>query len=65
MKIPDSLSFDAAARLPLGTTTVMQGLLQQALKLNWSTHPVKEETPLLIYAGPTATDALGIQFAKL
>ncbi|EXJ54613.1 hypothetical protein A1O7_09954 [Cladophialophora yegresii CBS 114405] len=66
MKMPDSLSFEAAATLPLGTTTVMQGLFQKALKLNWPTDPIKgEKTYVLIYAGSTATGALGIQFANL
>ncbi|KIW93585.1 uncharacterized protein Z519_06190 [Cladophialophora bantiana CBS 173.52] len=65
MKIPDSMGFEEAATLPLGTTTVMQGLYQKALKLNWPTDPVKEKTYVLIYGGSTATGALGIQFAKL
>ncbi|OCT48175.1 Protein TOXD [Cladophialophora carrionii] len=65
IKIPDSLSFEAAATLPLGTTTVMQGLFQKALKLNWPTDPIKEKTYVLIYGGSTATGALGIQFANL
>ena len=65
LKIPDSLSFEAAATMTLGITTVMQGLFQKALKLNWPTDPVKEKTYVLIYAGSTATGALGIQFAKL
>ncbi|KAJ9614556.1 hypothetical protein H2200_002693 [Cladophialophora chaetospira] len=65
LKIPDSVSFEAASTLLLGTTTVMQGLFQKALKLNWPTDPVKEKTFVLIYGGSTATGALGIQFAKL
>ncbi|OQV01592.1 Alcohol dehydrogenase GroES-like domain-containing protein isoform 2 [Cladophialophora immunda] len=65
LKIPDSLGFEAAATMPLGITTVMQGLYQKALKLNWPTDPIKEKTWILIYGGSTATGALGIQFAKL
>ncbi|OAL21982.1 hypothetical protein AYO22_07579 [Fonsecaea multimorphosa] len=65
LKIPDSLGFAEAATMPLGITTVMQGLYQKALKLNWPTDPVKEKTFILIYGGSSATGALGIQFAKL
>lgn len=65
MKIPDTMSFEDASTLTLGVTTVMQGLYQKALKLNWPDDPVKESVPILIYGGSTATGALGIQFAKL
>jgi NADPH:quinone reductase-like Zn-dependent oxidoreductase len=65
LKIPESLGFEAAAGIGLGTYTVMQGLFQKALKLNWPTDPVRERTYILIYGGSTATGALGIQFAKL
>ncbi|OAL39197.1 hypothetical protein AYO20_01515 [Fonsecaea nubica] len=65
VKIPDSLGFEAASTLVLGITTVMQGLYQKALKLNWPTDPIKDKTYVLIYGGSTATGALGIQFAKL
>lgn len=65
LKIPESVSFEAASTLLLGTTTVMQGLFQKALKLNWPTDPVKEKTYVLVYGGSSATGALGIQFAKV
>lgn len=65
IKIPDSMTFEEAATLSLGTTTVMQGLYQKALKLNWPTDPIKEKTYVLIYGGSSATGALGIQFAHL
>ena len=65
MKIPDSTTFEEAATLTLGVTTVMQGLYQKALKLNWPNDPVKGNVQVLIYGGSTATGALGIQFAKL
>lgn len=65
IKIPDSLSFEEAATITLGATTVAQGLFQQALKLNLPTDPVKEKTYVLIYGGSSATGALGIQYAKL
>lgn len=65
VKIPDSLSFEDAATLTLGVTTVMQGLYQKALKLNLPDDPVKGDVPVLIYGGSTATGALAIQYAKL
>ena len=49
MKIPDSLSFEAAAALPLGIGTVGQGLYQKAVRLNLPTDPIKDNTPVLIY----------------
>ncbi|GAQ03138.1 protein TOXD [Aspergillus lentulus] len=62
--IPDNLSFQEAATLGVGITTVGQSLYQ-SLKLNWPTEPIKDAQPLLIYGGSTATGALAIQFAKL
>ncbi|KAK5716302.1 hypothetical protein LTR17_016491 [Elasticomyces elasticus] len=65
VKIPDSLSFEAAATFPLGVGTVGQGLFQQALKLNLPTEPTKNGESILIYGGSSATGSLGIQYAKL
>ncbi|KAK1084124.1 hypothetical protein LTR33_002844 [Friedmanniomyces endolithicus] len=65
VKIPDSLSFEAAATFPLGVSTVGQGLFQQALKLNLPTEPTKGGESVLIYGGSSATGSLGIQYAKL
>ena len=65
MKKPESLSFEAAATVPLGASTVGQGLYQKALKLNLPTDPVKEKTFVLIYGGSSATGSLAIQYAKL
>jgi NADPH:quinone reductase-like Zn-dependent oxidoreductase len=64
MKIPDNLSFQEAATLGVGIVTVGQGLYQ-SLKLALPTEPIKENTPILIYGGSTATGTLAIQFAKL
>ncbi|KAJ5887789.1 hypothetical protein N7495_007830 [Penicillium taxi] len=63
MKIPDHLSFQEAATLGVGITTVGQGLYQ-SLKLALPTDPTWDKTPLLIYGGSTATGTLAIQFAK-
>lgn len=65
IKIPDSLSFEKAATLPLGVATVMQGLYQKGLKMNLPAKPIKGKSPVLIYGGSTATGALGIQYAIL
>ncbi|KNG83239.1 protein TOXD [Aspergillus nomiae NRRL 13137] len=64
MHIPDNLSFQEAATLGVGITTVGQGLYQ-SLKLALPSEPVKEPVPILIYGGSTATGTLAIQFAKL
>ncbi|KAK7897135.1 hypothetical protein LTR67_005024 [Exophiala xenobiotica] len=65
IKKPDNLSFEQAATVPLGATTVGQGLYQKALRLNLPTDPIKNKTYVLIYAGSTATGALAIQYATL
>jgi NADPH:quinone reductase-like Zn-dependent oxidoreductase len=64
IKMPDDLSFEAAATLGVGITTIGQGLYQ-ALKLPLPTQPAKERFPILIYGGSSATGALAIQWAKL
>lgn len=64
MKIPDNLSFQEAATLGVGIVTVGQGLYQ-SLELALPTEPIKDNTPILIYGGSTATGTLAIQFAKL
>lgn len=62
--IPSNLSYEEAATLGVGITTVGQGLYQ-SLKLPLPTHPAKDKFPILIYGGSTATGSLAIQFAKL
>jgi NADPH:quinone reductase-like Zn-dependent oxidoreductase len=63
-KIPESMSFQEAATLGVGISTVGQGLYQ-SLKLALPTEPIKDNTPILIYGGSTATGTLAIQSAKL
>ncbi|KAJ5154320.1 uncharacterized protein N7500_009759 [Penicillium coprophilum] len=63
-KIPENMSFQEAATLGVGISTVGQGLYQ-SLKLALPTEPIKDSTPILIYGGSTATGTLAIQFAKL
>jgi NADPH:quinone reductase-like Zn-dependent oxidoreductase len=64
MRIPDNLSFQEAATLGVGITTVGQALYQ-SLKLALPTEPLTTPEPILIYGGSTATGALAIQFAQL
>jgi NADPH:quinone reductase-like Zn-dependent oxidoreductase len=71
LRIPDSLTFEEAATMGLGSITVGQGLFQKAMKLNLPTQDLRskeieknKETTVLIYGGSSATGALGIQFAK-
>ncbi|KAL1880464.1 hypothetical protein Plec18167_003868 [Paecilomyces lecythidis] len=70
IRIPDSLSFEDAATLPLGLVTVGQGLFQE-MGLNIPTPDVTVDTvkpngeTILIYGGSSATGTLGIQLAKL
>ncbi|KAF1991919.1 zinc-binding oxidoreductase alcohol dehydrogenase [Aulographum hederae CBS 113979] len=64
VKIPDGVSFEDAATLGVGITTVGQGLYQ-ALELPLPSSPAKEKFPILIYGGSTATGTLAIQFAIL
>ena len=63
-KIPDGLSFEDAATLGVGVTTIGQSLYM-TLKLPLPTEPTKTPYPILIYGGSTATGTLAIQYAKL
>jgi NADPH:quinone reductase-like Zn-dependent oxidoreductase len=64
MHIPDSMSFEEAAGLGVGTVTVGQGLYQE-MGLPWPGQGPKDKKSILIYAGSTGMGAFGIQFAKL
>lgn len=64
LRIPDSVSFEEAATLGVGISTIGQGLYQ-SLQLPLPSQPAKERFPLLIYGASTATGALAVQFAKL
>ena len=57
------MSFEDAATLGVGITTVAQGLYQE-LGLPLPPAKVQEPTSVLIYGGSTATGTLAIQFAK-
>ena len=64
-RFPDSLSFEQAATLGFGVTTVGQALYM-TLKLPLpGVDPFKESVSILIYGGSTATGTLAIQYAKL
>lgn len=65
MRMPDTLSFEAAATLGVGVSTLAQGMYQH-LGLAWPTEPpMQRDESILIYGGSTATGTLAIQFAKL
>ncbi|UNI17153.1 hypothetical protein JDV02_003529 [Purpureocillium takamizusanense] len=64
IKVPENLSFEEAATLGVGITTVGQGLYQE-LKLAPPASPTTTGQQILIYGGSTATGSLGIQYAKL
>lgn len=58
------MSFEDAATLGVGITTVGQGLYQE-LGLPFPPAKVEEPTPILIYGASTATGTLAVQYAKL
>ena len=63
-QLPKDLTFEAAATLGVGVTTVGQALYR-TLKLPLPTEPSKGNIAILIYGGSTATGTLAIQYAKL
>jgi NADPH:quinone reductase-like Zn-dependent oxidoreductase len=64
MIIPPSVSFDDAATLGAGLSTI--GLsLYSSLQLPLPSAPSKEPFPVFVYGGSTATGILAIQFMKL
>ena len=70
MHVPPNITFEEAATLGSGITTVALGLYRH-LGLPLLTLPVQKEDksadgmPILIYGGSSATGTLAIQFAKL
>lgn len=64
MRIPDHMSFEEAATLGLGITTMSQGLYA-SLRLPLPTQAAQVSFPVLIHGRSTATGSLAIQFAKL
>lgn len=64
IKIPPNVSFEEAATLGVGVTTVGMALYQ-VLELPLPPCIASTNFPVLIYGGSTATGSLAIQFAKL
>jgi NADPH:quinone reductase-like Zn-dependent oxidoreductase len=64
IKLNENISFEDAATLGVGVTTVAQGLYQE-LGLPFPPNKVQEPTPILIYGASTATGTLAVQYAKL
>jgi NADPH:quinone reductase-like Zn-dependent oxidoreductase len=64
IRFADNVTFEEAATLGVGVTTVGQGLYQ-SLGLPLPPAKVPEPTSILIYGGSTATGTLAIQYAKL
>lgn len=66
IKIPEGLSWEEAATLGVGITTVGQSLYR-SLKLAMPNKPLEpaKSQQILIYGGSTATGTLAIQYAKL
>ena len=67
-RIPDDLSFEKAAVVPLGLSTAACGLFQQApfLGLQLPTEPARKSTgeTILIWGGASSVGSNGIQLAK-
>jgi NADPH:quinone reductase-like Zn-dependent oxidoreductase len=63
IRIPDGMTFEQAAALGMGVSTVGQGMYQ-SLGLPLPNNPTKEKFPILIYGGSSAMGAYGIQYAK-
>ncbi|KAJ5155943.1 hypothetical protein N7492_008746 [Penicillium capsulatum] len=66
MRIPESMSFEAAATFGVGLTTVGQNLFQvMELPFPGDSTEDMDGTSILVYGGATATGTLAIQVAKL
>ena len=64
LHIPESMTFEEAATLPVAVMTCGQGMYQQ-MGLPWPDKPLKEKRSLLVYGGSTGTGMAAIQYAKL
>ena len=64
IRLSDNISFEDAATLGVGVTTVGQGLYQ-SLGVPLPPAKVSEPTTVLVYGASTATGTLAVQYAKL
>ncbi|UNI23053.1 hypothetical protein JDV02_008896 [Purpureocillium takamizusanense] len=65
MRMPDHLSFEDAATLGVGISTIALGLYRNLDLALPAARQASHRTPILIYGGSTATGVFAIQFAKL
>jgi len=65
MKIPDHISFEAAASLGTGLGTVGLALFHSLKVPGYPTKPATEATTVLVYGGSTASGTIAIQLLKL
>jgi NADPH:quinone reductase-like Zn-dependent oxidoreductase len=64
-KIPDNMTFEEAATLGVGITSVGQSLYMTMKLPLPGENPLEDAPFILIYGGSSATGTLAIQFAKL
>lgn len=63
-RLPENISFEAAATLPLSLMTAALALYQN-LKLPLPWNPANKDVPILIYGGASAVGAYALKLAKL
>lgn len=64
--VPESISYEEAATIPLAATTAALGLYQRLrLPFPWSPNRDNEQCPLLIYGGASAVGAFAIKMAVI
>lgn len=65
LHIPENVSFEAAATVGVGVSTVGYGLYKVLNIPLPESGPVADDRSVFIYGGSTATGTLAVQFAKL
>ena len=65
LRIPDNVSFEAAATVAVGIATTGYGLYKVLSLPPPDTNSSGDGEPILIYGGSTATGTIAIQFARM